>query len=245
MVERLSTDEVLQLWERAERLGPTDRALVLLARARRGATEAELESVTVGQAEAALLELRGATFGGSLVALENCPDCQAFVELTVDSPVLFAMAPPSVATSTVSIDGWRVRFRVPRLGDLRALEREGDPSRARLFLLARCVEEAIAPDGQPASVEELPIALHDPIGRAMDDADPLAQLTLPLQCPRCQHEWEADLNIASFLWREIAAVARRVLGEVHQLASRYGWSERQILSLSDVRRHAYLEGRWA
>ena len=94
MVEPLSAEEVLQLWERAERLGPTDRALVLLARARRGLPDTEIEAMTIGQSEAALLELRDATFGGSLVALENCPDCQAFVELTVEPSVLFAMAAP-------------------------------------------------------------------------------------------------------------------------------------------------------
>lgn len=244
-MERLSAGEVLQLWERAERLAPTDRSLVLLARARRGHAEAEIETMTIGQSEAALLELRAATFGGSLVALENCPDCQAFVELTVDPSVLFAMVPPTVGSSALNIDGWRVRFRVPRLVDLRAFEKEPDPARARLFLLGRCLEEAVDPQGEPVGVEQLPEALHDAIARTMDEADPLAQLTLPLECPRCHRTWDGELNIASFFWREISVMARRLLGEVHELASRYGWSESHILGLSEVRRHAYLEGRWA
>ncbi|HLK88350.1 MAG TPA: hypothetical protein VKZ18_00570 [Polyangia bacterium] len=245
MVERLSADEVLQLWERAERLGPTDRALVLLARARRGRPEAEIEGMSIGQSEAALLELRQATFGGSLVALENCPDCRAFVELTVEPSVLLSMAPSTVGVTTLSVDGWRVRFRVPRLVDLRAIEEEADPSRARLLLLGRCLQEVFDPSGEPVAVEQLPASLHEPIARAMDEADPLAQLTLPLECPSCRRAWDGELDVASFFWREISVLARRLLGEVHELASRYGWSESHILRLTEVRRHAYLEGRWA
>ena len=79
----------------------------------------------------------------------------------------------------------------------------------------------------------------------MDAADPLAQLTLPLECPNCRRTWDGELNIASFFWREISVMARRLLGEIHELASRYGWSESHILRLSEVRRYAYLEGRWA
>ena len=37
------------------------------------------------------------------------------------------------------------------------------------------------------------------------------------------------------------AHARRLLLDVHQLASAYGWSEMEILSLSATRRNAYLE----
>ena len=93
--------------------GSTDRALVLLARARRGLSDAEIEAITIGQSEAALLALRDATFGGSLVALEKCPGCQAFVELTVEPSVLFAMAPLAVASIALNVDGYGNRFRSP------------------------------------------------------------------------------------------------------------------------------------
>ena len=245
VVEPLSAEEVLQLWERAERLGPTDRALVLLARARRGRSDVDIEAMTIGQSEAALLALRDATFGGSLVALERCPDCQAFVELTVEPSVLFAMEPSAVASIALNVDGWRVRFRVPKLVDLKALEREPDPAGARALLLGRCVEEVLDPQGDAAAVGQLPESLVDRIAGAMDEADPLAHLTLPLDCPDCRRTWDGELNVASFFWGEISVMARRLLGEVHELASRYGWSEGHILRLSEVRRHAYLEGRWA
>jgi hypothetical protein len=48
-------------------------------------------------------------------------------------------------------------------------------------------------------------------------------------------------DIASYFWDEINAWANRILREVHILASRYGWSERDILALSPWRRQFYLD----
>jgi hypothetical protein len=45
----------------------------------------------------------------------------------------------------------------------------------------------------------------------------------------------------TFFWSEISAEARRLLLEVHNLASAYGWSESDILSMSALRRRYYLE----
>jgi hypothetical protein len=146
---------------------------------------------------------------------------------------------------TVGADGWHLAFRVPTVGDLAALAMEVDPVRARARLFDRCALEVRDPAGEPACAEAIPPALQYRLGSALDEADPAAALTLPLDCAACHQAWQARLDIASFLWREISVTARRLLREVHELAVRYGWSEREILGLSTVRRHAYLEGRWA
>jgi hypothetical protein len=75
----------------------------------------------------------------------------------------------------------------------------------------------------------------------MSNADPMADIHLALNCPSCEHKWMAPFDIVAFLWREISAAARRLLREVHTLASAYGWTESEILALSPVRRRAYLE----
>jgi hypothetical protein len=62
-----------------------------------------------------------------------------------------------------------------------------------------------------------------------------------LTCPQCAHQWQAPLDIVSFLWSEVHAWAIRLLREIHELASAYGWSEAEILALSPWRRRAYLE----
>jgi len=79
------------------------------------------------------------------------------------------------------------------------------------------------------------------IGESMAQADPLAEILLGFECPACLHNCSEALDLPTFLWAEIDALVRRLLLEVHTLASAYGWSEREILSLSDARRRLYLE----
>jgi len=74
----------------------------------------------------------------------------------------------------------------------------------------------------------------------MAAADPLAEIRLTFDCPVCGDAFEDDLDLPTFLWAEMAARAKRLLSEVHLLASAYGWSEAEILGLSPVRREFYL-----
>ncbi len=49
-------------------------------------------------------------------------------------------------------------------------------------------------------------------------------------------------DIASFLWKALHAWAKLMLGDVHELARAYGWTEADILALpSPTRRQIYLE----
>lgn len=255
-MEPLTAEEVLQLWERGEQLRPPARTLVLLARARKGVSADLLEGMTIGESEVTLLELRTTTLGGDLRGIDACPDCRTLVELALDAAWLIgpgaargpdlgqdaASAPRQVA---VSADGWQLRFRLPTVGDLAVLAEEADPAQARARLLERCLQEARTPEGAGATAADLPPALQARVAKAMDEADPAAQLATPVKCPDCGRVWQAAIDVAAFFWRELAVMARRLLGEVDELASRYGWSEREILRLSAVRRHAYIERRWA
>ena len=74
----------------------------------------------------------------------------------------------------------------------------------------------------------------------MDAADPWAELTLGIRCPACGHEDGAAFDIAAYLWEEIDSHARQLLDDIHTLATAYGWTEPDILALSDARRAAYL-----
>ncbi len=62
-----------------------------------------------------------------------------------------------------------------------------------------------------------------------------------LSCPACGHGWLTPLDAPGYLWREIETQARRLLHEVHALASAYGWREADILAMTARRRWAYLE----
>lgn len=75
----------------------------------------------------------------------------------------------------------------------------------------------------------------------MEELDPQAVVRLKIVCDSCQHQWDEEFEVASFLWGEVDAWAGRLLREVHVLARAYAWREEDILAMSSRRRHCYLE----
>ena len=75
-------------------------------------------------------------------------------------------------------------------------------------------------------------------------ADPLAETRVRLTCPGCGREWDDTLDLALFVWAEVESRAKRLLLDVHQLARAYGWTEGEILALSERRRRFYLDAAY-
>jgi hypothetical protein len=230
---------LLEIWERgaAERTGR--RALTLLGCALPEATAAELAGVSVGHRDALLLDLRERLFGSAFVGLTACPACGEEIELAFDAAELRRDA-AETATATVAMDDVTVEFRLPNAGDLAAIESIGNIQAARARLLALCILKATRGDAAIPCGELSAEAVAATIAR-MGELDPQADVTLAIDCPSCAHGWNEPFDVVTFLWSELAVWARRLLEDVHRLATAYGWSERDILSLSPARRNAYLE----
>ena len=111
---------------------------------------------------------------------------------------------------------------------------------ARATLLTGCIASATR-DGEVIEASALPSEVLDTVVARLRQLDPQADVALDLTCPQCQHGWREPFDIVTFFWSEVAVAARRLLVEVHDLASAYGWSESEILHLSPARRDAYLE----
>jgi hypothetical protein len=79
------------------------------------------------------------------------------------------------------------------------------------------------------------------VAAALSEADPLADIELPIGCDACGATWTRTFDIGTYLWQELDAWAARLLAEVHALASAYGWNEAEILSLPLRRRRVYLD----
>ena len=106
--------------------------------------------------------------------------------------------------------------------------------------MERCIEAACK-NAEMIDAAALPHDVVEAVGTAMALADPQAEVRIALTCPSCSHQWSSLFDILSFLWGEIEDWARRLMAEVHVLASAYGWSEREIVALSPRRRRMYLE----
>jgi len=234
-MERLAPGMLLTVWEAGRQQHELDRALTLLAAASPGITRAELASLSIGERDARLLQLRSLTLGSDAAAFAECPDCGEQIEFNIDTAA-FAQPAEIVEPAEVPINGSRVRFRQPNSRDLAAVTASRDAAEGMQRLLDACVID-IEPRDHPLPQDELLAA----VGEALLRHDPRAESSLALSCPACGHAWETLFDVATFFWQELAAIARRLLREIDVIARAYGWSEEDILKLSLQRRQSYLE----
>lgn len=238
----LTAQDIVHIWERGQGRHSLDRALLLLSPALPQMSWDELATLTIGQRNTCLFMLRNSTFGFNLRALAVCPACACKLEFGMDSRDLCHSNQMAEIEKeqALNIGEVEVIFRPLTSRDLAEVSHSGSIAVARASLIERCLIEAHAGEERLDSSE----LSEDVIGALAERAaetDPQADVLLSLSCTDCDHRWQMIFDIASFFWTEVAAEAKRLLHEVHTLARAYGWPEREILSMSAVRRQIYLE----
>lgn len=235
--------ELVRYWEQASGRSSVERALLLCACSEE--ERDELAALSIGQRDGRLLELYRGLFGPYLDAFAVCPECAEPLEYRLAVGSLLCAQERAAEELRVESESAVIALRVPNSFDLEAIEGCADAGHARNVLLQRCVVSA-AVGGQRVAPEMLPESILEQVDARLAEADRQAELTIQLQCSACAHAWQVLLDIERFLWLKISALAKRLLGEVHILASAYGWSEHDILSLAPVRRQFYLDmvGSW-
>ena len=236
----LSASEIIGAWERGIGRHPVDQALVLLSAACPSLAPEQLAAFTIGHRDACLLRLREAIFGPGASSTARCPHCSEALEFTVRTTDLVADPPDRGVRYELVEGGLALKFRLPDSTDLRAIVACPNVVAARRLLRDRCVLE-VSRDGTENASDALSEQETAQLASLVAQCDPLADITLDLTCAVCGQGWSVAFDIASFLWHEINALAKRLLGEVHTLARFYGWSETDILALSPARRNYYLE----
>lgn len=244
----LSASDVLYAWEVGRQKHPLDRALLLLALALPSFSPALLSSLTIGQRNRALLLLRQKTLGASARCLARCPNCGEQLEFSLDLAALSLtefeeLVEPDEHTEPIhslNVDAYALDFRVPTSTDIAAMVRAVDVQEGKHLLIERCVVQATR-DNLPVPVENLPEEIVQALSEAVIEHDPMAEIECVLVCQVCQQSWTTFFDIVSFFWTELDALAKRLLRDVHTIASAYGWRESDILALSAARRQYYLE----
>jgi hypothetical protein len=97
------------------------------------------------------------------------------------------------------------------------------------LLLSRCAEGGEWPQGRVA-FEEL-----------LERVAPLLDLELAARCAECSHPHTIQFDIQSYVLGAIAGERRRLLAEINRIASAYGWSLDEILSLTRSDRRQLVE----
>jgi hypothetical protein len=232
---------LLDAWERQVDRGWSARATELLTTARPEPDAGGWASRTVGERDSGLMLLRKELFGDVVVALATCPACGVDTELSFSMSALIESGrEDELADLLVTLDDYAVELRPLRVADLDLASSAPDLATAR-STLARCAVETATRRGRPLEADALPEAVLDAVDERLAASDPAADILFSLSCASCGAGWEEQFDIVSFLWAEIDAWAVRTLDDVHSLASAYGWTEQDVLSLGERRRQAYLD----
>jgi len=192
---------------------------------------------TVGARIAALLRVVALTEGerGVLVIGLRCGDdaCGETFEIALPYDALFDAGSDGAAAAPerVPLAGGRTAvLRRPTGADLRDWRdgaRESRPQAVAAMLDALVIEGEVEPDDMPV------------IAEAMAEHDPLVAFKVSCACPACGAGNDHAVDLEAFALARLAAMQRALVRDVHVLASRYGWSEREILGIGPARRARY------
>jgi hypothetical protein len=239
-MQPLSPSQMLAVWERGLERIPLERALILLEAACPDCDRASLAVMSIGQRDARLLRLREWAFGSEIAACTACPQCHQYLEFTFQADALRqGGCHTNAGQIPCSIDGYELLLRP--LNSLDLMSCAGlDATALQHRLLGCCFLSARLGD-TAISLDRVPEEVIAPALESAASADSATELYIEASCANCCHSFHEVFDILSFFWSEIDAWVRRMLREVHVLASAYGWTESDILALSPLRRQLYLE----
>ena len=241
----ISASALLSAWEHGLQCSPNRRAQCLIDELLPNQVSDSTGTQSLGERNAALLSLHRSLFGRELKGLARCPMCEKQLEFASETPDVTSWGGRTAFSQQreLEVGNRRIRYRLLNWTDLEAISGMEEASSARQALAARCVlKQSTLPGDGDSTVPEENVIVE--LSKRLEEEDPGASVEFLLECPFCGHRWQLDMDLPSFVMQEVDAIARRLLSEVHRLASAYGWSETDILSMSAARRRLYLEMVW-
>jgi hypothetical protein len=238
----LTDDDIIRIWEAGDRQDAAARAVSMLVAAFPEKRGEELWRLSLGQRNAHLLGVRERLFGPELKAFSECLQCGAPLEFTLSVGALRSAGLVAASNTEFELEaeGYALRFRLLDSLDLRAAAAAPNAPSARKLLAERCVLEVHC-EAETVTVAELPDIVVERLAARLAECDPQAEVLIDLACPTCASRRQVYFDIASFVYTEISALARRLLREVYMLARACAWREADILAMSARRRQYYLE----
>jgi len=241
-MQDISSADLLNAWEQGLNQPLLQRALILLVATHPERQANELMQLSIGQRDLYLLQLRERLFGQRLLNTATCPQCNERIEWenkTTDFIADTVADDNTVKTFELTTKDSTLHFRLPNSLDMAAIANIKNTEQAQQQLVSRCLlEHAFASEDYAPT--QLPPTIIQGFSEQIEHLDPQADIRIQLNCPACQHRWDVLFDVPRFLWMEIHDWAQQMLQTVCKLATAYGWSEREILALSPVRRQLYL-----
>lgn len=186
----------------------------------------EAAALSVGDRQH-LVRRIGVQLGRDLLWLgQTCKACGEDFEIPVrQSQLPVKPAGQGFPATQVDVEGQDIQIRAPNGADQAAIAGMSE-STASKILLERLTSRPITFDADTARKIEA----------AIEDLSPEVALQASAACPECGAEALVDVDP----YLTLANAGREILDDIHVLASRYHWSEAEILALPRARRKTYL-----
>lgn len=218
----ISDTAILDLWEKGACEHPLDRALGLIALVEAEMSREELAALPIAERDVRLFDVTEAVFGTQLALSATCTVCGAETELSFSVSDIKRLESPGTVHRVIRHGGRDYPYRMPNSRDLANALRAPDPRQALLLSL---MDRTEADDALIAACDA-----------ALEATSGLEALSVGFECAECGAAENAPFDILDYLWTRIAAEARRLMWDIHLLARSYGWTSREILGLSPLRR---------
>lgn len=167
----------------------------------------------------------------------KCRNCREDLDLELTVAELSALQREADAIATVGVElgGRRIEFRKPKGRDLEAwgemvFDNERDAVAMMIATLAvdRDTPGSMAPDSFGA------------VEHALEEADPLIDFRAIVRCGECGETNDYNVDLMDTALRMLRHAQNELVTALHQLASHYHWSEREIFAVPEWRRQRYL-----
>jgi len=243
----LTDENIIRIWETGYRQHPLDRALTILVIYEPGITREQLAGLPIASRDDRLLEVREQGFGTQIEALLQCPQCSEELEFSLSTKELRSRVnKQSLAYGgsenplEISVDDMTIRLRLPDSRDLAAVVGYDHIQTARREIVKRCII-GVGSNGKSNASDGYPPGAIRAAEIKIAECQKQSEILLDIQCSSCGSKGQLMFDIVSFLWQEISMRAKKLLNDIHLLASAYGWTEADVLALSPGRRQFYLE----
>lgn len=201
-----------------------------------GVARRALDDWTLSELDERLLAMFRTRARGRAEAVVECEACGAKLELDVPL-VANARAAHRPSERALEIDGYEVIFRAARVGDVAAVEACRAVEDARHRLVLSCIRR-VRKNGRDVSPP--PQTVIAAVADLLDAEETGWPAALAWCCAQCAEEGMAVVDPASFVLSAFAPAARELMADIAALASAFGWTEREILEVPNVRRRLYL-----
>ena len=199
-----------------------------------------LKALSVTDRDRLLAAIYRFEFGDRIVGVAACGHCGDEFEFDFSLGALLTHQDHGSNSAVRDEDGlYRLadgcRFRAPTLGDMEEVAKLPIDA-ATGALLDRCLEAPVAGWSR------------DAVQTALEQVAPILNVDIESRCPHCEVKQDVAFNLESYLLRALAQDRRFLTHEIHRLATSYGWSLRDILSLSRGDRRSLVrrvEAEWA